>query len=252
MTDANVAMGIVHLVRLDGGWRLVVERCSERQWAWRVLDRDDRWVASGCSYLSAERALASAKKAARRAFKGRRNRPRQARPMGGFMATKKRVRVTGTQLRGWDEVDDAIRRYGLLRVQRDEFEAELHRRVTAIKDDMAKEIAPLDSEMESLERAVKEYTEANKEGFKASRSRALTFGTVGFRLSTSLRIKSVAFTVEKLKELRLVGCIRMREEPDKEALRDHSDETLEAVGVKRVQTDAVFFEPDMEKIRSTR
>ncbi len=169
------------------------------------------------------------------------------------MASKTaRVRVTGTQLRGWDEVDDAIRRYGLLRVQRDEFEAELHRRVTAIKDELAKEIAPIDSEMESLERAIKEYTEANKPGFSRVRSRVLTFGTVGFRMSSSLRIKSVAVTLAKLKELGMGDCIRIKEEPDKEALRDHPDETLAAIGVKRVETDAVYFEPDMEKIRSAR
>lgn len=70
-TVFEAVLGVLHLEPLTGGGKLVVERCSQRQWAWRVLDRDGRWVASGCSYLSADRALDSARKAARRAFKGR-------------------------------------------------------------------------------------------------------------------------------------------------------------------------------------
>jgi phage host-nuclease inhibitor protein Gam len=166
------------------------------------------------------------------------------------MAGKARVKVTGTQLRSWEEVDESVKRYGLLRLQREEFEAELHRKVTELRDGSAREVAPIAAEMETLERGIKEFSEAHRPDLEPAKSRVLNFGTVGFRLTSRLQIKSVAATLEALKAQGLVACIRVKEEPDKEALREYPDETLEKVGVRRVQDDTFFFEPNVERIRS--
>lgn len=166
------------------------------------------------------------------------------------MAKNARVKVTGTQLGTWEEVDESVKRYGLLRLQREEFEADLHRRVTKLRDETAREVAPIAAEMDALERGIKEFAEAHRPDLEPAKSRVLNFGTVGFRLSSRLQIKSIAATLAALKAQGMVGCIRTKEEPDKEALREYPDETLEQVGVRRVQDDTFFFEPDVERIRS--
>lgn len=166
------------------------------------------------------------------------------------MAKGTRVRVVGTQLRDWPEVDEAIKRYGLLKLAWEEREAALHREVTRLKDEMAQEVAPVAAEMEVLERQVKEYVEAHRQDLEPAKSRALNFGTVGFRASTRLLLKSVAETLKALRAAGMTECIRVKEEPDKEALRDYPDEVLERVGVRRISADTFYFEPDMERIRA--
>lgn len=66
MSQAQADLGV-----LPDGWQIVVEHCSERQWAWRVEDGDGHWVASGCSYLGCDRAVKSARRAIRQALKKR-------------------------------------------------------------------------------------------------------------------------------------------------------------------------------------
>jgi len=166
------------------------------------------------------------------------------------MAGKSRVKVTGTVLESWEQVDDAIRRFGLLELQKAEYEAELHRVVTEAKERAAKECAPIEAEMQTLAAALKEFAESRRQDLEPQKSRVLTFGTIGFRLSTKLKfIGAVKDTLDALRRLGMSGCIRVKEEPDREALREYSDEILEAVHMRRVPEDAFFFEPDRERIK---
>lgn len=66
MSETAVVLGDVHHEKGAGGREIVVDHCSPGLWAWRAVDSDGRWAASGCSYLSAEKALSSARKAASR------------------------------------------------------------------------------------------------------------------------------------------------------------------------------------------
>ena len=162
----------------------------------------------------------------------------------------KRVKVTGTQLSNWDEVDDAVKRMALLMLQRAEFDAELHRTVTAAKEMAAIEVAPLDKEMEQLQRAVKEYVDAHRPDLEPLRSKVLNFGAVGYRRSTSLSIGDPDFTLARLKEQERFDCIRVKTEVDREALRQYDDEILMDLGVARKNRDTFFLEPDIEKVKA--
>lgn len=81
------------------------------------------------------------------------------------------------------------------------------------------------------------------------KTRVLTFGSVGFRLTTRILIKRVSETLQALKDLQFTSCIRVKEEPDKEAMKALSDETLAEVGAAR-RTENVFgYEINQERIR---
>jgi phage host-nuclease inhibitor protein Gam len=74
--------------------------------------------------------------------------------------------------------------------------------------------------------------------FKDKKTVQLSFGNFGYRKSTSISVKKT--TLELLKKLGLDRYIRVKEEPDKEAMADMDDEALaQADAVRKVKDD--FF-----------
>lgn len=68
---------------------------------------------------------------------------------------------------------------------------------------------------------------------------------IGFRLSTSisqLRGVTVEMTIDRMRELKLMEGIRVKESVDKDACGSWPDERLELVGLKRQQKDAFYIE----------
>ena len=74
----------------------------------------------------------------------------------------------------------------------------------------------------------------------------LSFGVFGYRASTSISVKKT--TIELLKKLHLGKYIRVKEEPNKEALAALDDETLHQVDAVRKLKNDFFCEANIEKI----
>lgn len=107
----------------------------------------------------------------------------------------------------------------------------------------------LPGELAGLELAIQQYAEANRAEFIKTKSRELTFGSVGFRLSTRVAIKNVGNTLQALKDFGLTACIRIKEECDKEAMKNLPLEQLHAVGATLKQEDAFGYEIKRELIQ---
>ena len=109
---------------------------------------------------------------------------------------------------------------------------------------------------EAREQALMQFALARREElFKGRKSRELTFGTIGFRVSSSLRtIKKMTWerVLGVLKERGMTNCIRIKEEVDKEALRTLGPNTLADVGCKLVQEDGFFYELNETELEGNR
>jgi phage host-nuclease inhibitor protein Gam len=130
--------------------------------------------------------------------------------------------------------------------------AGLNESVDALKVKAAAETAPLAQEVEVLEQALARFAEANKEEFFGkAKSRELAFGELGFRASTKAVLLNRKWTWERvlvaLKE-KALGCIRSKEEVDKDALRGLKPEDLETVGVKLQKDDGFYYELKEESV----
>jgi phage host-nuclease inhibitor protein Gam len=91
------------------------------------------------------------------------------------------------------------------------------------------------------------FAEYNKEDlFRDRKSVQLSFGVFGYRKSTVISVKKT--TLELLKKLGLAGCVRVKEEPDKEAMAGLDDDTLSQVDAVRKVKDDFFCEADKEEI----
>lgn len=160
-----------------------------------------------------------------------------------------RKRIEGTLLETYDQVDDALRSIGMLDREIALIESGANEQIDRIKADTKAAAGPLLEKKAGLELAVKEFCEANRGDFAKLKNRALTFGTVGFRTSTKVLIKRIADTLQALKDLGLQHCIRTKEEPDKEAMKALSTETLAEVGAS-LKTENVFgYEINQERLK---
>lgn len=160
-----------------------------------------------------------------------------------------RKRIKDNPLSSWQEVDEAVRSIG--EIQREIMAAEnaCNEKIIAAKTKAAEKVEPLKEKAQSLEILIKDYAETHRDEIKG-KSRAMTFGTLGFRQSTSLIIKKAADAIEALKGLGLYGCIKIKETVDKERVKALPDETIIAIGAKKKTEDTFWYEPDFEKIGS--
>lgn len=153
-----------------------------------------------------------------------------------------RKRITGTTLESWDEVDRCLASIGSIDRELGLLEAAQQEQIDLTKASTKAAAEPLQNKKLGLEMAIKEFAEANRAEFIKVKNRELTFGTVGFRLSTSVVIKRIGDTVQALKDLNLRDCLIVKETPNKDVMHGLPLETLHAVGASLRQEDAFGYE----------
>ena len=84
----------------------------------------------------------------------------------------------------------------------------------------------------------------------------LTFGEVGFRLSTSVSLpkakEKLADIIRRLKARQMTDCIITEEKVSKEALKKYGEDTVNAVGATWKQKDELGYEVNLEKLEQIR
>jgi phage host-nuclease inhibitor protein Gam len=160
-----------------------------------------------------------------------------------------------TQVTNWEEVDSTLKRLAEITVAVAKINGDATIRMNEIKLEAANKAAPLQVEKEALERQIELFCEANKAEFADKRSKELNFGTVGYRVSTSVPIprdkKKVEALIKSIKAFGLKDCIAYEEKPDKEALKELDDTTLTKLGLKRKVEDNFRIEPRIEEVADT-
>ena len=124
-------------------------------------------------------------------------------------------------------------------------EISLRESVDALKTECTDKCEAHKQAISTREQALMQFALARRDDvFKGKKSVALTFGSFGFRASSTLKTLR-KFTWERVLNLvkdRGLACVRTKEEVDKEALRALDADTLAAVGCKLVEEDAFFYE----------
>lgn len=159
-----------------------------------------------------------------------------------------RKRMTATTLESWAEVDTCLRQIGEIDREIGLLEAAQQEQIDAVKAATKAAAEPLQNKKAGLELAIQQYAESNRAEFIRAKTRELTFGSVGFRLSTRVVIKNIGNTLQALKDFGLTACIRIKEECDKEAMKNLPLEQLHAVGAALKQDDAFGYEVKRDAI----
>jgi phage host-nuclease inhibitor protein Gam len=147
-------------------------------------------------------------------------------------------------------IEDAnlvLKEIGLLESELGAIDSEAHKAIAEIKTDAASRGEGKRKRIAELSGLLGAFAEYNKdELFHDRKSVQLSFGVFGYRKSTSIGVKKT--TLELLKKLGLNKCIRVKEEPDKEAMAGLDDETLAQADAVRKVKDDFFCEADREEI----
>jgi phage host-nuclease inhibitor protein Gam len=159
-----------------------------------------------------------------------------------------RKRIEGTALNSWEDVDNCLAEIAKSDRELMLIEGAANERIEEIRKDIKERSQPILERKAGLELQIKEYCEANRTEFVKAKTKALTFGEVGFRLSTRIMIRRIAETLQALKDLGLKQCIRIKEEPDKEAMKALTDETLAEVGASRKTENTFGYTLNLERI----
>jgi len=147
-----------------------------------------------------------------------------------------------TTLKTYEDVDHVLRQIGTLDRDIELSEIATQEAIDKVKDCHKAYCEPLHTKRADLERQIKEFASSHRADFADVRTKELTFGSIGFRRSTSIVMAKVADTLAAVKALGLTQCLRIKEELDKEAMRELPTETLTNIGAALQTKDAFGYE----------
>lgn len=127
-------------------------------------------------------------------------------------------------------------------------EADLNQKIQDLKLDAEMRAKPIRDRMDKLSQECKAFVEQNRADIKG-KTRALNFGSVGFRLSTKIVLKNVQSVIAALKARGMKNCVIVKESVDKDVLKGYPDEILAAVGASKKVEDTFWFETNREKLQ---
>lgn len=155
-----------------------------------------------------------------------------------------------TTLSTWEEVDSRLKILGEKRLQIQNLESELTLKINELKEQFAAKSKIICDEAVEIEKDIERFAEAKKDEFIEPRTKILTFGTVSFRLTESLKIKNSIVTIKMIKKLKLDDCIRVKEEVNKDVLSTVEDNILTKIGVTRKKVDKITIETNYEELQA--
>lgn len=165
------------------------------------------------------------------------------------MAKDKRSKpsIETVKITNLSEADGLLKRISDINANLRKIEADADIKVNVIKEEMKESAESLIEEKERLEKSIGIYSEYNKgELFSDRKTIELTFGLFGYRQSTSISIKKT--TLELIKKHGLEEAIITKETPNKEVMRDWSEEKLSLVDAKRVVEDKFWIEAKQNEV----
>jgi phage host-nuclease inhibitor protein Gam len=158
-----------------------------------------------------------------------------------------RLKPSVGKIKTIEDANLVLKEIGLLEHEMAAIDAEANKRIAEIKAESAKQGEGIRKRIVDLSALLGAYAEYNRnELFKDRKSVDLVFGSFGYRKSTSISVKKT--TLELLKKLSLDRYIRVKEEPDKEAMSGMDDETLAQVDAVRKIKDVFFCEANREEV----
>ncbi len=160
-----------------------------------------------------------------------------------------RVRMEGTALKSWDEVNLNLKEIAECELKLEAIEADMNTKIQDLKLAAEMEAKQYHDRIAKLAQEIKEYTETHRDEIKG-KTKSLNFGFVGFRQSTKIIIRNVQAVITALKARGMTDCIQVKETVLKDKLKDYPDDIIVAVGAGKKVEDTFWYETDREKLKT--
>ncbi len=153
-----------------------------------------------------------------------------------------------------EQVEEVVREMCLARARLDEQQARLNEELARVRTHYEQALSELGQRYEALEEQAHVWADGHPEEFVAKRALAMVHGTLGYRTGMP-QLKTVkGVTWDKalaLLKANLPHYVRVREEPDKEALladREVLGDDLRTLGLRVEQAERFFVEVNREEV----
>ena len=164
---------------------------------------------------------------------------------------RKRV-VEAPSLHSWEDVNDALRQIAEAQIALGEIQSDMQKQILGAQKVAEEQSKPLNDNVAKLEREIKSLVTDHRDEMGKTKSVVLTFGEVGFRLSTSVSLprakEKLEEIIRRLKSRQMTDCIVVEEKVSKEALKKYGEDTVNAVGATWKQSDVFGYEVNIAKL----
>lgn len=164
---------------------------------------------------------------------------------------KKRV-VEAPSLHSWEDVNDALRQIAEAQIALGEIQSDMQKQILGAQKVAEEQSKPINDNVAKLEREIKSFVTDHRDEMGKTKSVVLTFGEVGFRLSTSVSLprakEKLEEIIRRLKSRQMTDCIVVEEKVSKEALKKYGEDTVNAVGATWKQSDVFGYEVNIAKL----
>lgn len=164
---------------------------------------------------------------------------------------RKRV-VEAPSLHSWEDVNDALRQIAEAQIALGEIQSDMQKQILGAQKVAEEQSKPLNDNVAKLEREIKSFVTDHRDEMGKTKSVVLTFGEVGFRLSTSVSLprakEKLEEIIRRLKSRQMTDCIVVEEKVSKEALKKYGEDTVNAVGATWKQSDVFGYEVSIAKL----
>ena len=164
---------------------------------------------------------------------------------------RKRV-VEAPSLHSWEDVNDALRQIAEAQIALGEIQSDMQKQILGAQKVAEEQSKPLNDNVAKLEREIKSFVTDHRDEMGKTKSMVLTFGEVGFRLSTSVSLprakEKLEEIIRRLKSRQMTDCIVVEEKVSKEALKKYGEDTVNAVGETWKQSDVFGYEVNIAKL----
>ena len=164
---------------------------------------------------------------------------------------RKRV-VEAPSLHSWEDVNDALRQIAEAQIALGEIQSDMQKQILGAQKVAEEQSKPLNDNVAKLEREITSFVTDHRDEMGKTKSMVLTFGEVGFRLSTSVSLprakEKLEEIIRRLKSRQMTDCIVVEEKVSKEALKKYGEDTVNAVGATWKQSDVFGYEVNIAKL----
>lgn len=164
---------------------------------------------------------------------------------------RKRV-VEAPSLHSWEDVNDALRQIAEAQIALGEIQSDMQKQILGAQKVAEEQSKPLNDNVAKLEREIKSFVTDHRDEMGKTKSVVLTFGEVGFRLSTSVSLprakEKLEEIIRRLKSRQMTDCIVVEEKVSKVALKKYGEDTVNAVGATWKQSDVFGYEVNIAKL----
>ena len=168
------------------------------------------------------------------------------------MARKRVVEPSGVKT--WEDANDALRQIAEAQLALADIEGD--KQILGAKKAAEEQSKPYKDRVAKLERELKDFVTEHRADMGKTKTRALTFGEVGFRLSTSVSLprakEKIEEIIRRLKTRQMMDCIVVKEDVSKEALKKYGEDTVNAVGATWKQQDVFGYELNFSKLEQVK